>query len=80
MHWSRAATPTRTSVAARCRATECAWDHVAGALVAREAGCTVTDVHGRPMDFGGGRRLAASEGVLCAAPGLHPALLAALVG
>jgi 3'(2'), 5'-bisphosphate nucleotidase len=59
---------------------ECAWDHVAGALVAREAGCTVTDVHGRPMDFGGGRRLAASEGVLCAAPGLHPALLAALGG
>jgi hypothetical protein len=30
------------------------------------------------MDFGGGRRLAASEGVLCAAPGLHAALLAAL--
>ena len=59
---------------------ECAWDHVAGALVAREAGCTVTDVHGRPMDFGGGRRLAASEGVLCAAPGLHAALLAALGG
>lgn len=59
---------------------ECAWDHVAGALVAREAGCTVTDVHGRPMDFGGGRRLAASEGVLCAAPGLHAALLAALIG
>jgi 3'(2'), 5'-bisphosphate nucleotidase len=59
---------------------ECAWDHVAGALVAREAGCTVTDVHGRPMDFGGGRRLAASEGVLCAAPGLHGALLAALGG
>ena len=57
---------------------ECAWDHVAGALVAREAGCTVTDVHGRPMDFGGGRRLHASEGVLCAAPGLHEALLAAL--
>lgn len=59
---------------------ECAWDHVAGALVAREAGCTVTDVHGRPLDFGGGRRLAASEGVLCAAPGLHAALLAALGG
>ncbi|MFZ4466805.1 MAG: inositol monophosphatase family protein, partial [Phycisphaerales bacterium] len=59
---------------------ECAWDHVAGALVACEAGCTVTDVHGRPMDFGGGRRLAASEGVLCAAPGLHGALLAALGG
>jgi 3'(2'), 5'-bisphosphate nucleotidase len=59
---------------------ECAWDHVAGALVAREAGCTVTDVHGRPMGFGGGRRLAASEGVLCAAPGLHGALLAALGG
>jgi 3'(2'), 5'-bisphosphate nucleotidase len=59
---------------------ECAWDHVAGALVARESGCTVTDVHGRPMDFPGGRRLAASEGVLCAAPGLHAALLAALGG
>jgi HAL2 family 3'(2'),5'-bisphosphate nucleotidase len=59
---------------------EFAWDHVAGALVAREAGCTVTDVNGRPMDFAGGRRLAASEGVLCAAPGLHAALLAALGG
>ncbi|MFO0963602.1 MAG: inositol monophosphatase family protein [Phycisphaerales bacterium] len=57
---------------------ECVWDHAAGALVATEAGCTVTDIHGRPLDFATGHRLTANAGVLCAAPGLHAPLLSAL--
>jgi 3'(2'), 5'-bisphosphate nucleotidase len=57
---------------------ECVWDHAAGALVAVEAGCAVTDIHGRPLDFSTGHRLTANAGVLCAAPGLHAPLLSAL--
>ena len=57
---------------------ECIWDHAAGALVAAESGATVTDATGRPMDFAEGRRLTGGSGVLCAAPGLHAALLAAI--
>lgn len=40
------------------------WDHAAGALVVQEAGGTVTDVDGRPLDFGRGRELSANRGVV----------------
>ena len=50
------------------------WDHAAGALVATESGCTVTDTLGTPLDFSRGRRLEASTGILCAPPRLHRAL------
>jgi len=40
------------------------WDHAAGTLVVQEAGGTVTDVDGRPLDFGQGRGLAANRGVV----------------
>lgn len=47
------------------------WDHAAGALVAREAGCTVTDALGVELDFSQGRRLEGRSGILCAPPALH---------
>jgi 3'(2'), 5'-bisphosphate nucleotidase len=56
------------------------WDHAAGTLVAQEAGATVTDLRGRPLSFGEGRRLESAEGVLCASPALHAAALEALRG
>jgi 3'(2'), 5'-bisphosphate nucleotidase len=54
------------------------WDHAAGALVAQEAGCTVTDALGRALDFSRGRRLEESSGILCAPPWLHAASLEVL--
>lgn len=57
---------------------ECIWDHAAGWLVAREAGCAVTDLRGAPLSFRHGRRLEENEGVLCASPALHAAALDAL--
>ncbi len=53
------------------------WDHAAGALVAQEAGCTVTDLHGAPLAFHKGRGLHGNVGVLCAPPALHARLVAA---
>ena len=57
---------------------ECSWDHAAGALVATEAGCTVTDVRGVPLDFGAGRRLFGARGIVCAPAKLHARLVDAL--
>ena len=56
---------------------EWAWDHAAGALVAEEAGCRVTDLAGRGLDFGQGRRLSSNRGVACAVPALLGAITAA---
>ena len=56
------------------------WDHAAGAILAEEAGCTVTDTLGVPLDFSHGKRLEGAVGIVCAAPGLHAAVVAALSG
>ncbi len=40
------------------------WDHAAGLLVVTEAGGTVTDIHGKPLDFSVGHTLANNEGVV----------------
>jgi myo-inositol-1(or 4)-monophosphatase len=48
-----------------------AWDVAAGALIAAEAGATVTDVRGRPFHVEAGS-------ILLATPALHPQLLAAV--
>ena len=47
------------------------WDHAAGSLVATEAGATVSDIHGRDLDFSLGRGLEHNKGVVCAAPAAH---------
>jgi 3'(2'), 5'-bisphosphate nucleotidase len=54
------------------------WDHAAGALLVEESGGAVTDAHGRPLDFGHGRTLAANWGVIATAGMDHQAVLAAL--
>lgn len=53
------------------------WDHAAGMLLAQEAGCTVTDINGKPLDFSRGRGLEHNAGILGAPPELHARLLAA---
>jgi myo-inositol-1(or 4)-monophosphatase len=46
------------------------WDHAAGALIAREAGATISGLHGDARE--------SAEFILAAVPGLHGDLLAAL--
>ncbi len=54
------------------------WDHAAGMLLVTEAGGVVTDQTGRPLDFGEGRRLESTRGILAAPPPVHATLLEAL--
>lgn len=54
------------------------WDHAAGAIVATESGCIVTDILGAPLDFSRGRGLETNLGVVCAPPPLHGDLIAAI--
>jgi 3'(2'), 5'-bisphosphate nucleotidase len=54
------------------------WDQAAGSLVVQEAGGTITDLDGNPLDFSTGRTLRNNRGVLASNGRLHPAALAAL--
>jgi len=54
------------------------WDHAAGAIVATEAGCLVTDILGKPLDFSFGRGLENNLGVVCAPHPLHGDLVRAI--
>ncbi len=49
------------------------WDIAAGALIAAEAGCAVTDAGGEALRFNG--PTARLPGLVCCAPGLLPAIL-----
>ncbi|MEZ6190145.1 MAG: 3'(2'),5'-bisphosphate nucleotidase [Phycisphaerales bacterium] len=40
------------------------WDHAAGAIVVEEAGGTVTDAFGKPLDFTHGRKLEQNRGII----------------
>lgn len=53
------------------------WDHAAGSLIVREAGCIVTDLLGKPLDFSRGRGLVENTGIVGAPPDLHPRLIEA---
>ena len=54
------------------------WDQAAGAIVIEEAGGTVTDLDGKPLDFTQGRTLAKNRGI-CGSNGvLHEKALATL--
>ncbi|MDH5507050.1 MAG: 3'(2'),5'-bisphosphate nucleotidase [Anaerolineae bacterium] len=53
------------------------WDQAAGSLVVQEAGGTVTDLDGKPLDFTAGAMLTNNRGVLASNGPLHaPALQA----
>lgn len=54
------------------------WDHAGGVLVVQEAGGTVTDIHGRPLDFTHGSELTANEGVIVTNGQLHEKVLDAV--
>jgi 3'(2'), 5'-bisphosphate nucleotidase len=54
------------------------WDHASGVLIVEEAGGTVTDVAGRPLDFMRGRELTQNQGVIVTNGLLHDRVLAAL--
>jgi 3'(2'), 5'-bisphosphate nucleotidase len=54
------------------------WDHAAGALIIAEAGGSVTDIHGRPLEFDNGRELVANRGVIVTNGRLHDRVLGAI--
>lgn len=54
------------------------WDHAAGALVAHEAGASVTDAAGNALDFGHGRELVRNRGIVVAPPRLHGRAIGAI--
>jgi len=57
---------------------ECIWDHAAGSLVVSEAGGTVSDIAGKPLDFTCGSRLEKNRGVVVTNARLHQRVLDAL--
>ncbi len=55
------------------------WDHAAGSIVVEEAGGTVTDITGRPLDFSHGRKLETNQGVVATNGGVHNEVIRAVV-
>lgn len=56
---------------------ECIWDHAAGSIVVEEAGGVVSDVDGRALDWGCGRRLERNRGIIAAPATIHADVVAA---
>lgn len=54
------------------------WDHAAGSLVVEEAGGTVTDIYGRPLDWNQGRRLESNVGIVATNGHIHDTVIAAI--
>jgi 3'(2'), 5'-bisphosphate nucleotidase len=54
------------------------WDHAAGVIVVQEAGGTVSDMTGKPLDFTKGAKLEDNRGVIVSNGTIHPAVIAAL--
>lgn len=54
------------------------WDQAAGSLILEEAGGSITDLGGKPLDFSQGRTLRNNRGVLASNGILHAQALAAL--
>jgi 3'(2'), 5'-bisphosphate nucleotidase len=54
------------------------WDQAAGALIVEEAGGSITDLDGKPLDFSAGRVLVNNRGVLASNGRLHAAALEAV--
>lgn len=54
------------------------WDHAGGVIVVEEAGGTVTDCVGKPLDFSLGRTLASNSGVIASGGVDHDALVASV--
>jgi 3'(2'), 5'-bisphosphate nucleotidase len=54
------------------------WDHAAGKLVVEAAGGSVSDIDGRPLDFGRGPTLAGNRGVVATSGAIHDEVIAAI--
>ena len=54
------------------------WDHAAGYIIVREAGGTVTDSSGKPLDFSAGRKLQENKGILATNGAIHEAVVKAV--
>jgi 3'(2'), 5'-bisphosphate nucleotidase len=54
------------------------WDHAAGSLIARRAGCLATDVLGKDLDFSRGVTLEDNQGIVCGPAGPHGVILGGL--
>ncbi|MDE0159590.1 MAG: 3'(2'),5'-bisphosphate nucleotidase [Candidatus Dadabacteria bacterium] len=54
------------------------WDHAAGYIIVKEAGGTVTDSSGKPLDFSVGKKLLENKGVLATNGAIHEAVLQAV--
>ena len=57
---------------------ECIWDHAAGMIVVQEAGGTVTDANGAPLNFLSGKRMHENRGIVATNGKLHKHVLNAL--
>ncbi|MYC78272.1 3'(2'),5'-bisphosphate nucleotidase [Candidatus Poribacteria bacterium] len=57
---------------------ECIWDHAAGLIVVEEAGGTVTDANGAPLNFLTGKRMHENRGIVATNGKLHQHVLKAL--
>ena len=51
------------------------WDHAGGVLVTEEAGGTVTDINGKPLDFTQGHELSENRGVIVTNGNIHQQVL-----
>ncbi len=56
------------------------WDHAAGMVAVQEAGGTVTDVRGKPLDFSRGRQLEDNRGIIATRGVEHRRVVEAVVG
>jgi 3'(2'), 5'-bisphosphate nucleotidase len=56
---------------------EAAWDHAGGVLIVEEIGGKVTDLEGKPIDFGEGRRIGVKDGLVAASAAVHDRVLEA---
>jgi len=54
------------------------WDHAAGKIIVESAGGRVTDVEGRPLDFGRGETLAANRGIVATSGAIHDEVIDAI--
>ena len=55
------------------------WDHAAGVLIVSEAGGTVTDAEGKPLEFNHGYLLSSNRGVLVSGGDFHRQLVDAVL-
>jgi 3'(2'), 5'-bisphosphate nucleotidase len=53
------------------------WDHAPGSLLISEAGGTVTDMNGNPLDFSTGRTLKNNNGIVATTNSIHSLVLSA---